>query len=120
MITPPHWAQNAIPTHRGWIDPRTKELLVSRRHNQAELDEWNGVAPRPQLLVEPVQHSPATTESAPVNTPQMLTEVPSFDHIQDKAALIEFAEREYGVRLDGRKSLENLKAELEMRSGLSE
>lgn len=26
---PPSWAPNAIATEKGWVDPKTKELLVS-------------------------------------------------------------------------------------------
>lgn len=41
--------KGAIPTHRGWINPRTGELLKSQRITQEQLDEYNGV----QMLVEP-------------------------------------------------------------------
>jgi len=30
--TPPTWAPNAIATDRGWVDPKTNELLSSTRH----------------------------------------------------------------------------------------
>lgn len=29
---PPRWAPNAIATERGWVDPKTKELLVANRN----------------------------------------------------------------------------------------
>lgn len=29
MLNPPKWAPNAIATPRGWVDPKTGELLVS-------------------------------------------------------------------------------------------
>lgn len=44
-----HGPKGAIPTLRGWIDPRTGELLKSQRFTQEQLDEYNGV----QMLVEP-------------------------------------------------------------------
>jgi len=44
----------SIPTARGWIHPKTGELLKSQRITQEQLDEWNGV----QVLAEPVIHDP--------------------------------------------------------------
>lgn len=41
--------KGAIPTHRGWVDPRSGELLKSQRITQEQLDEYNGV----QMLAEP-------------------------------------------------------------------
>lgn len=41
--------KGAIPTHRGWIDPRSGELLKSQRITQEQLDQYNGV----QMLAEP-------------------------------------------------------------------
>lgn len=32
--TPPNWQKDAIPTPRGWVHPRTKELLVSTKLDQ--------------------------------------------------------------------------------------
>lgn len=29
--SPPNWAPNAIPTVQGWADPKTGELLVSKK-----------------------------------------------------------------------------------------
>ena len=40
----------SIPTARGWVHPRTGELLKSQRITQEQLDEWNGT----QILAEPV------------------------------------------------------------------
>ena len=42
--------KGAIPTSRGWIHPKTGELLKSQRITQEQLDEYNGI----QVLVEPV------------------------------------------------------------------
>ena len=29
--SPPTWAPNAVPTPEGWVDPKTGELLVSKK-----------------------------------------------------------------------------------------
>ena len=44
-----HGPKGSIPTLRGWIDPRTGELLKSQRFTQEQLDEYNGV----QMIAEP-------------------------------------------------------------------
>ena len=41
--------KGAIPTLRGWINPKTGELLKSQRITQEQLDEYNGV----QMITEP-------------------------------------------------------------------
>lgn len=41
--------KGAIPTLRGWINPKTGELLKSQRITQEQLDEYNGV----QMIAEP-------------------------------------------------------------------
>ena len=53
--------KGAIPTHRGWINPQTGELLKSQRITQEQLDEYNGV----QMIAEP----------APVIEPEPETEL---------------------------------------------
>ena len=39
----PTWAKDAILTTRGWRTANGKELLVSMKVPQAEVDEWNGI-----------------------------------------------------------------------------
>lgn len=48
----------SIPTSKGWVHPRTGELLKSQRITQEQLDEYNGV----QLLTEPTIVEVATPE----------------------------------------------------------
>lgn len=66
-MNPPKWCSNAVPSPRGWIDPVTGELFVSKRFTQEEIDEFNGVVPSPVYpVVEEVVHE----------EPQMLHEAP--------------------------------------------
>ena len=41
-LTPPNWAKDAVPTTRGWTTADGKELLISRRHTQEDVDAFNG------------------------------------------------------------------------------
>lgn len=43
MIKPPTFAKNAVPTPRGWTDPRSGELLLARKIKQTEIDEYMGL-----------------------------------------------------------------------------
>ena len=47
MLTPPAFKKDAVPSTRGWHDPRTGELLIARPMSQAEVDEYNGVVIHP-------------------------------------------------------------------------
>jgi NAD-dependent DNA ligase len=62
----PKWCKNAVPTLRGWADPKTGELFVSKRFTQEQIDDYNGsevvefktsevvevVEPEVELLIE--------------------------------------------------------------------
>ena len=59
----PKWCKNAVPTLRGWADPKTGELFVSKRFTQDQIDEYNGVS--------------VVTEEVVVEEPQLLQEAPA-------------------------------------------
>lgn len=73
--------KGAEPTIRGWVNPKTGELLKSQKITQAQIDEWHG-----KPLVEP------TVEENDDIDLENLT----------KVELEELA-REKGVELDRRK-----------------
>ena len=56
MISAPHWAKNAIPTQRGWVNERG-ELLKSQKISITEINEYNS---------GPVQLNEAPPVSKPV------------------------------------------------------
>jgi len=62
----------SIPTAKGWVHPRTGELLKSQRITQEQLDEYNGV----QLLVEPTIVEVATPEIEVEEEIQEIVEAP--------------------------------------------
>ena len=53
-LSPPAFKKNAIPSTRGWHDPKTGELLTARPMSQADVDEYNGVVIHPEEDYEPV------------------------------------------------------------------
>ena len=42
-MQPPNYQRDAIPTTRGWVHPRTGELLVSRKMSEAAINEYLGI-----------------------------------------------------------------------------
>jgi hypothetical protein len=64
--------KGAIPTAKGWVHPRTGELLKSQRITQEQLDEYNGV----QLLTEPTIVEVATPEIEVEEEIQEIVEAP--------------------------------------------
>ena len=76
-IQAPNWCKDAIPTERGW--ERNGELLVARKHRQAELDEYFGVS-QPVIVEhhpEPIQiEEPAVVEEEVEIEVELLTEAP--------------------------------------------
>lgn len=64
MIQPPKWCKDAVPTLRGWEHPTTKELFISKRFSQEEIDVFYGVQlTKEEMFVE--------------STMQLLTEAPA-------------------------------------------
>ena len=91
-IKPPSWCRHAVPTTRGWVDPRTKELLQATSIKQVQINEWNGVTAAPTVLRE-----------APVNN-SSLEEMTKLE--------LESLGRQHGIELDRRKKKDDLVEEL--------
>lgn len=75
-ITKPRWAKNAIIDPRGWRDSKTGELLVSKRFTREQIEEYVGVEPEAEDVVDPAP----VTETNPLDA-------------MKKAELVEFAEQ---------------------------
>jgi hypothetical protein len=75
MLKPPAWAKNAIPTSRGWVNPKTGELLVSRKLSDRQITEYlmvnEQVTPQEPLVevVPLIEADPVIEESAPTAEP---------------------------------------------------
>ena len=90
--------KGAVPTARGWEDPKSGELLKSQRISQGDIDAWHGVTE---------QVKPAPT--------QMLNEAPPSNKSFDDMTKLELEStgRQHGIELDRRKSKSDLIEELE-------
>jgi hypothetical protein len=107
MLKAPSWSRNAKPTNRGWVDSKTGELLVSRKHSDREVTEYMmaqldtpAPAPAPKVVIEA---DPVIEEAAP--TAEVLVEADPVQQHPDhstmtKAQLIEHAAEEHGMELD--------------------
>ena len=124
MLKPPSWAKGAVPSEKGWVNPKTGELLISRKHSQRQLIEyWNAQkgsapAPKPAPIKEPapiIEADPVIEEAAPTAEP--LIEADPVDHWSlTKAQLVEHAYEVHGVELDSSmtkaKMIEELEAQI--------
>lgn len=103
MIKAPKWCSHAIPTSRGWADPDTGELYISRKLTQEQIDEFLGndpviedpipVIPEPEWELH-IPEELVEVESAP--EPEVLTEAPANNKsLEDmtKAELFALAEQ---------------------------
>ena len=104
MIKAPSHAQNAIPTERGWVNPLTGELLVSRKLHPAEIKEWklaqsgsSAPAPAPEPIIEA---DPVVEEAEPEAEPLIEADPDDVDlSSMTKAELVEWG-IEIAVDLD--------------------
>jgi len=105
MLKPPTWAKDAKPTSKGWINPRTGELLVSRKHSDREITEYYiakeeavvTVAPEPIIEANPepepeaellTEADPAVEDIVYVNVD--LSRKPNFSNMT-KAEIVQWA-----------------------------
>jgi len=107
MLKPPAWAKDAKPTSKGWINPKTGELLVSRKHSDREITEY--YMAKEEAVVTAVSEPEAVVpdpepiiEADPEPEAELLTEAdPDVDHSSlTKAQLVEHALEVHGITLD--------------------
>ena len=69
MIKAPRWCSHAVPSPRGWIDPVTGELFVSKRFTPEQIEEFNGETSEvlEQMYAE-LEVVPPMLHEAPVHT----------------------------------------------------
>ena len=100
LVAPP-WCSHAIPTYRGWEDPKTGELFASRGFSQSQIDEFHGKKEEVLIEVAPV------IEEEPI---EVLTEAPANHKPLDKMTKVQLESlgRQHGIELDRRKSKKTL------------
>jgi hypothetical protein len=101
--------KNAVPTLRGWINPKSGELLKSQKISQSDIDAWHGVsAPvptKPKIDMETIME-----EAEIENNAQQLNEAPANNTSLDEMNKIELEAlgRQHGVELDRREKKSTL------------
>ena len=82
-VKAPRWCSQAVPSPRGWVDPITGELFVSKRFTPEQIEEFNGETQ--EVLEEMYEH----------NQPQMLHEAPVNKSLESmtKTELVALAEQ---------------------------
>lgn len=111
MLKPPAKRQDAVPTLRGWEDPRTGEILVSRKHSERQIVEYFNYhnmqrsapapAPTPAPAPAPAPEPIIEADPEPEAEAEMLTEADPVDYsAMSKAQLAEHAALEHGIELD--------------------
>lgn len=85
-ITPPNYRKDAIPTEKGWVHPKTSELLKSQKISKSQIQEYLNPTPS---VEEP--------EEVVVDKLEEMTK----DELEEVA-------REYGVELDKRRAKSKL------------
>lgn len=96
-IKAPGWCAQAVPTLKGWEDPNTGELFVSRKFAQADIDAFHGTVAKPTPTPKP----------APV-VEEVVVEEPSLDLDSMTKVELEAVGREHGVELDRREKKSSL------------
>tara|TARA_B100000497_G_C7589564_1_gene354564 strand:- start:217 stop:543 length:327 start_codon:yes stop_codon:yes gene_type:complete len=97
-IKAPGWCAEAVPTSKGWEDPNTGELFVSRKFAQADIDAFHGKVAKPAPAPKP----------APVVEEEVVVEEPSLDLESMTKVELEAVGREHGVELDRRERKSSL------------
>ena len=99
--------KGAEPTTRGWINPKTGELLKSQKMSQAAIDQWHGIEPNvyPAQVIETVVQQAAIAEHAELYdaTVEGKWDAAENDMLQGmtKTELEDYG-RQHGIELDRR------------------
>ena len=71
-MSPPKWAPHAIATEQGWVNPKTKELLISIKGLKSKLE---ALQPSVILEIENTVDCPVENTFVEITTEEMSTEV---------------------------------------------
>ena len=107
-ISPPNFKKDAIPTPQGWRDPRTNELLVSRKISENDINEYLNVGVKKEVKV--LKEAPTTAE-------EVEAELMGDDELETMTKIeLEEVGREHGIELDRREKkttlIEKLKSHI--------
>lgn len=106
MIKPPAWCKDAIPTPRGWVNPKTKELLKAQKFSESQINEFFGHEEVTVIATPvPIFEAPTTAEEFVAEHAEETVELDL--ESMSKVELEELG-REYGIELDRRHNKEVL------------
>lgn len=108
-INPPNYHKQAIPTTRGWVNPKTGELLTARKISQTEIDEYLGVVVLEESTVSTAPFEEYSHDTLSDNAHEENEDWHQGCHSADPNDLenmskteLEDLGREYGIELDRR------------------
>ena len=112
-IKPPSWAKGAVPTPRGWMNPRTKEILKVQKISQVQIDEFYGKTAKPAKKAAPVVED--VVDGPVTEWAEQLNEAPPTTKSLDEMNKLELEAlgRQHDIELDRRKNQDDLVEELE-------
>lgn len=99
-IKAPGWCAQAVPTSKGWEDPNTGELFVSRKFAQADIDAFHGKVAKPAPAPKP---APVVEELTEYEFEEETLDLDSMTKLE-----LEAVGREHGVELDRREKKSSL------------
>lgn len=137
VIKAPSWCKDAVPTSRGWCDPKTGELLKAVKIRQDMIDNFNSFngipsnidiepqldfsAPEPVVVTVPAEETEIMVdqplfedvveeEMMHEEVTQVLTEAPANDKSLEEMTKVELEAlgRQHGIELDRRKNKKTL------------
>ncbi len=123
MLKPPRWCKNARLTTKGWVDPETNELLVSRRTPRSVVEAYYAkkepkapvslnVVEEPAVVEEPVFNY-VVEEPVEISADSIIEDADDIDfEAMTKLELEAWAREELDIELDRRKSKSKLIAEI--------
>lgn len=99
--SPPKWAPNAVPTEYGWVNPKTGELLVSKK-GLTDVVSGYGRNTRPKSVPVTTADQPSSIEvTLNIETPDTLVET-TFVELEVEPMNPETTEPEVQRRRPGR------------------
>jgi len=102
--------KNSVPTLRGWINPKSGELLKSQRISQSDIDAWHGVSSAPATTKPKIDMEAVMEEAEIENNAQQLNEAPMNNTSLNEMSKMELEAlgRQHGVELDRREKKSSL------------
>ena len=115
MLKPPRWCKNARLTTKGWVDPETNELLVSRRTPRSVVEAYYAKKEPKEPVSLNVVEEPVVVVEKPVEitVDSIIEDADDIDfEAMTKLELEAWAREELDIELDRRKSKSKLITEI--------